>query len=475
MSFFLLLSTVLNDFDNGKNLNYITKFIISQKPNIQINLKDAFKFLIEFLPKKYIINFDKIKSIEQFKSIDWYNLKIQNNRDKKYVSYCLLFILIYIIKPTSEQTLDYAKFVKLIEQVKDLKVKNYDFGTGTLNNVIIDVCTEVENKKFHDHFEFNFPFCDSVIEIFKTRFPTEVLSGKVFNQVLYFVPKKVVSNPDFKDQKETLFKIIPTKLIDQSSLIPVHFPRLAKNNKIYFSDKKYVMNYGIDLYPIFVQKLNKGYLDYKLRDMLEKKNTMELSNIDKLHNNTYKHLAFDYSNLYNAFKINDQDPQYTQKYDFISNIYNEFVTENISIIFVPDIAKEIGFIHSYMQENGYDNIDPKKANYWHVLGELVNFSQNQVQKERFTRSYKYGLRDSYGPQILSFLKYHNLNPSERLSIENFFITNKKSRFFPSQTRTSSRSSAPKPAPKPVNAGVAKRSLIFRSAWGRNSYLNLNNK
>lgn len=466
MSLHNLLSSVFNAIDNKKSLTEIKEIIIREKgKNIQIGFRDAVQIFKRFLPQKNIINFDDLRTIEQLKKVKWLQLKISTERDKKYVLYCLMFLLIFVVKPESSQTVDYANVVRLIEQIRDIKVKNYDFGTGNLSNVIEDVCVEVENKKFHDHFEYNFPFCDSVIKIFKTNFPSDVLCGKIFNQVLYFVPQKVNNNPDFKDQKGNLYKLVLAYTINQTSLVPVHFPRLARNNRMYFDDKKYVLNYGILLHPIFVQKMNKGYLDWKLRDFSQNRNAMELSNIKKLHCNDFKQIAFDYSNIYDTFNMNldESDTEYPQKYEYLSNVYKEFVRENITVLFVHDIAKEIGFIHSYMQENGFDTFEPKKPNYYHVLSELVNFSYGQVQKERFTRSYKYGLRESYGPHILKFLKHHNLNPSDRLSIQSFFMVNSRrsqKSFFPGQLRTSS---APRPA---VNSNVAS---MFQTSFGRNTY------
>ena len=92
--FFYILSTVINKYETKKGFNDILDFVIQEKKKqIHVHFRDAVQFLTIFLPQnKKIIKLDDLQSIEDMKGINWEELELRDQDDKKYVLMCLLFI-----------------------------------------------------------------------------------------------------------------------------------------------------------------------------------------------------------------------------------------------------------------------------------------------------------------------------------------------------------------------------------------------
>jgi len=209
--------------------------------------------------------------------------------------------------------------------------------------------------------------------------------------------------------------------------------------------------------PVLVEKMNISYMNYKLNKYIDKKDFKKLMALSKHVENPYKHLAFDYKHVTDQIKSLARNELITNRHtDFyirMVGLYDEFVKDNIEILFLPDVSKEISFIHSYMQEYHFDHIalnerdksemPVKQANYEFVITELCGFCYNQINKERKAQGKNWRVRDKYGAQIKRFLDYHATNLNKRRSIETFHIIDRGTQqsYFPNMMNnydTSSR-------------------------------------
>jgi hypothetical protein len=236
---------------------------------------------------------------------------------------------------------------------------------------------------FNKVYKFNFPFCETV----KNMFLKEG-DFSVFNKISYYKPEYINSLVNAKHSKTEINGFIDvyydmekkkyyyfkkTNVItrnrysntDVKSLL-VSIPRYDNNKEIVFEDNQY-NPYPIKFKGVLIEKCNNDFMD------------------------SFSFISLDYKDLFNKIRKLDELEQ---------KKYTVFIKENIDVLFVPEIANIVWNVYSKTIEYR------KNHNYIYILKELINF-----YKRNINNTSKWFANESE-KKVQNFLNYHT-NPQNQ--------------------------------------------------------------
>lgn len=527
MSFFFLFSKIVETFKKTNNIKEVIKTYreeTEKNGKIKGNFIDLKHVLVTFLPNRNFIDLNSIKGYEDLMNFKWNELQINNEEDKTTAIYLLLFTLLFVTDPsTNEQGINNIKVSKSIHSLIQIPDRfTMDVGVSPeLEDYFDKSLTEIYeklNRVEYKKYPFNVRFCQIVNKYFEENYPTEVAMGKVFLSVNLLFPKNIPSfSFTFRDGKKlnislrTVFELgkfinnllnekyfadlktflqeLSKKIIKDFQIYKNEFKEFLKKvnglpdipdpQKAEFSDTIKYRKVIKDI-PIFFENYNSSLIHYHLQKAEKHKDLSQLQKVAKLVGNPLRRQKTLFNLAFNYFKmerIKVKPSESGKKYADLTAGYDEAAKDNIYVLYNTDIAREIYYVHSMMQEHNFDHLknNPKHIEplYVYVLGELVDFVMKQLKGEWKTKGHRVTGRNAYYPQIRQFLEFHWKNKRARRSIYTFHIMDKsiQKRYFPHELyhgrssifKTSSKTSSKKTSSKKkkINSNQ-EREQIFTS-------------